>query len=131
MFVCLFVRVHFGFARHSVIRCLALSLTALWNERARGNAKQKDVVVHHALIRGLCIAFWLSVPSLHVGSCSEASYLNEKFCSCAALGLLWGWLLCRREVCGRASGTPGASSAPETPPAGLPAEQTPRGLRVQ
>ena len=37
---------------------------------------KKGVVVHHALIRGLCTAFWLSVPSLQVApsfACSVAS----------------------------------------------------------
>ena len=44
--------------------------------RAYAQIQKKGVVVHHALIRGLCITFWLSVPSLQVAprfACSVAS----------------------------------------------------------
>ena len=48
----------------------------VWSVSPLEKKGKKGVVVHHALIRGLCIAFWLSVPSLQVApsfACSVAS----------------------------------------------------------
>ena len=44
--------------------------------KMREQSSEKGVVVHHALTRGLCITFWLGVPSLQVAprfACSVAS----------------------------------------------------------